>query len=82
MLTRLCGNGLGLLLGTDSNSPLAGAVNWLANGLIHRWQFLGLVGVHLNTVPLNRRPKSKIFLQSCWLVAMASAREAEPMHFL
>ena len=82
VLTGFCGGRLALLLGTDSSRRLADAVGHQAKGWIPRWGLRGLVRVHLLTVPPNGRLKSKGFVKSSWLVAMASAQEATSMHFL
>ncbi len=82
VLTGLYGNGLALLLGEDCRGRLAGAVGRLTHGLIHRWGLWRLIRVHPNTVPLNHGLKSEIFLQSCWLVAMASAEDTAVVNFL
>jgi len=82
LLTGLGGDGLVLLLGTDSSRSLAAAVGRLAMGWIPCWGIRELFRVHLNTVPLKHRLKSKIFLKSYWLVAMASVNDAGSVHFL
>lgn len=82
MLTGLYGKGLALLLRKDCRGRWAGAFGHLAKVLIRRWRLWGLVRVHPNTVPPNHGLKSEIFLQSCWLVAMASAKNRAPVNFL
>ncbi len=82
VLTRRYGNGLALLLRKDCRGRLAGAVGRLAHGLIHRWWLWRLVRVHPNTVPPNHGLKSEIFLQSCLVVAMASAEDMARVNFL
>lgn len=82
VLTGLYGNGLALLLRMNCRGRLAGAVGRLTNGLLHRWGLWRLVRVHPNTVTRNHGLKSEIFLQSCWLVAIASAEDMARVNFL
>jgi hypothetical protein len=82
VLTGLYGKGLALLLRKNCRGRWAGSFGHLAKVLIRRWRLWRLVRVHTNTVPPNHDLKSEIFLQSCWLVAMASAEDTAPVNFL
>ena len=71
-----------LLPGMDPSRSFPGAVRRISKGWV-LCSGLGVrVGVHLLTVPANPRLKSKLFVKSRCLVAIAPEKGGDFVHFL